>query len=135
MVHLADLRHRRPSAGINHVWIDFRDLYGVVWAMRVGQQINTYSAMYGWHISLQWSGLRRIGPEESGPEESGAKNSGAKETLDVATTSADPADESQMSEQTAVALRKSLRITLRRFVPAEWIAERLETEVPVAPPT
>ncbi len=129
MVHLADLRHRRPSAGIDHVWIDFRDLFGVVWAMRVGQQINTYSAMYGWHISLQWSGLRWIGPEEIG-----AREIGAKETVDVATTSADTANESQMSEQTAAALRKSLRGTLRRFVPAEWIAERLETEAPVAPP-
>ncbi len=120
MVHVADLRCRRPSPGVNRVWIDFRDLFGVIWAMRVGQQINTYSAMYGWHISLQWSGLRRIGPEETDTEE----------TVGGATTSADPASESQMSEQTAAALRKSLRNALRRFVPAEWIAERFETEAP-----
>jgi hypothetical protein len=104
LVHWGDARRLPPPQGIDQLWIDFRDAFGVVWAVRVSQQINAYSEMYGWQVTLSWDGLHTL-------------TDGIPGTKVV--------DESQLDASTAAALRKMLRTTLRRFVPPEWIAIRL----------
>lgn len=84
-------RPQRPAAGIDRLWLDFRDGFGAVWALRVLGRFNASAEMYGWQVELQWRGL-----------------------------SGDPP-----SAEVEAAMRKALSGLLRRFVPPEWIAERL----------
>ncbi len=97
--------HRRPTVDappLDRLWLDFRDLYGTVWALRVAAAINASSATHGWNTTLVWSGF---------------------------CISDDPQtafDEAAMTPETAHAVRQSLCSHLRRFVSAEWIDERLK---------
>lgn len=45
------------TAPLDRVWLDFRDLFGAAWALRVAQRINQSSAMYGWNVRLDWHGI------------------------------------------------------------------------------
>ncbi len=49
---------RRASNPLDRVWRDFRDLYGVVWAMRIAERINASATMYSWPVRLDWRGFR-----------------------------------------------------------------------------
>lgn len=89
---LAPKGSRSPT--INHVWIDFRDWFGAVWALRVAERLRASSAMYDWQLDVTWQGFPQLDPPGSLPVE---------------------------VEQAAA---KSLRIMLRRFVSPEWIDER-----------
>ena len=49
-------------AGIDRVWLDFRDAFGVVWALCIEQRVNASAAMYGWPVVLNWTGFcQRLG--------------------------------------------------------------------------
>jgi hypothetical protein len=88
-------RKRDPS--LDSVWLDFRNSYGIVWSLRVMEQVNAVAKSSGWNVVLCWSGYR---------------------TRDGAANWELP------SEQLRV-LRQSLQNLLRRFMSSEWIAERL----------
>lgn len=51
---------RRPRAhctGLDRVWLDFRDAFGVVWALRVAERMNASASMYQWPVTLHWHGF------------------------------------------------------------------------------
>lgn len=43
---------------LDRVWLDFRDEFGVVWALRIMERVNTSARMYDWPVQLTWQGLR-----------------------------------------------------------------------------
>ncbi len=51
---------RRDLAGdtLDRVWLDFRDEFGVVWALRIQERVNTSARMYDWPVQLAWQGFR-----------------------------------------------------------------------------
>jgi hypothetical protein len=56
---LLALRSEQASAaaGIDRVWLDFRNAFGAVWGLRVMERMNASSAMYGWPVTLAWQGF------------------------------------------------------------------------------
>lgn len=48
---------RRASNPLDRVWRDFRDLYGVVWALRIAERVNASATMYSWPVRLDWRGF------------------------------------------------------------------------------
>jgi hypothetical protein len=55
------VRVRTPDAnatGLDRVWLDFRDAFGLVWSLRVAERMNTSAAMYSWPVQLGWRGFR-----------------------------------------------------------------------------
>jgi uncharacterized membrane protein YhaH (DUF805 family) len=47
---------RKPQRPLDKLWLDFRDLVGTLWALRVLDRINAASSKYGWGARLTWSG-------------------------------------------------------------------------------
>ncbi len=50
------------AAGLDRVWLDFRDAFGLVWSLRVAERMNTSAAMYDWPVQLGWRGFRNREP-------------------------------------------------------------------------
>ena len=50
-------RQRGARLGVDRVWLDFRDDYGAVWALRVAQRVNDSAARYDWPVVLLWHGF------------------------------------------------------------------------------
>jgi hypothetical protein len=88
---------RRHLPPWDRAWRDFRDAYGLVWALRVAERFNDTARANGWNIAVGWGGFH--GWDET---------SGSTE---------------QDSERQR-ACRQSLLNLLRRFVTPEWIARR-----------
>lgn len=82
----------------DRVWCDFRDAYGLLWGLRVAEQINATADRLGWELRLTWKGFVNL---DGTP----------------VSESVPPATDEQ--------LRQLLVNLLRRFVTAGWIAERL----------
>lgn len=91
-------RRRRPAEPLDHLWLDFRDAFGLLWTLRVAEQINKVSRASGWNVSASWQGIRSHG-----------QSLGLQEW---------PPDQRR-------AFHQSLCNLLRRFVNEEWIAARL----------
>jgi hypothetical protein len=89
---------RAPGRREDRVWLDFRDAFGALWALRVAQRVNASASMSGWNVFLGWNGLRTA---------SGQKNSVV------------------IAPHVERAFDKTLRAVLARFVSAEWIDVRL----------
>jgi len=51
-------RARTADHPLDRVWIDFRDAYGVVWALRVLARANETAGRFGWGLNLTWKGFR-----------------------------------------------------------------------------
>jgi hypothetical protein len=52
-----DQPRRRDLAGWDRVWLDFRDLVGAIWAIRVAERINAAARLCGWKSHLKWGGF------------------------------------------------------------------------------
>jgi len=96
-----------PNAGWDRVWLDFRDAFGVVWALRIAERVNASATMYDWPVALAWRGFVTRGAVSHGSQGPAAANAPVPiETL-------------------TPAMADSLRTLLRRFVAADWIDRRL----------
>ncbi|MEX0938574.1 MAG: hypothetical protein WDZ59_12000 [Pirellulales bacterium] len=49
---------------VDRAWLEFRDLFGAVWALRVAQRMNASAEMYGWNVQLTWQGFAATEGEE-----------------------------------------------------------------------
>ena len=85
----------------DQLWFDFRDLFGIVWSIRIQERINQLAVTEGWPVRLNADGF----------------------TWDVRATD----DVRQPSE---LRLAHALYWHLWRFVEPEWIATRLGEPIP-----
>jgi hypothetical protein len=102
---------RRQAAALvayDRLWLDFRDTFGLFWALRVQERVNAAARQFGWEFELAWAGFVRRADGQR------------LEAIDPAI------------ERT---LRTTLRGLLRRFVSGDWIAERLGEESSQSPTT
>ena len=102
---------RRPNdlTGWNRVWLDFRDSFGVVWAMRVAERVNQSAAAYAWSVRLRWNGFQGIDQEENRVVDS---------TIDRDT-------DAPLAGVAPEQLDQAVRTLLRRFVSPDWIDQRM----------
>jgi hypothetical protein len=50
-------RHSPPAAAHDAVWLEFRDAFGLVWAMRLLERFNAQARSSGWPWRLTWRGF------------------------------------------------------------------------------
>jgi hypothetical protein len=98
-------RRRRSACAVDRVWVDFRDAFGAVWALRVQDRLNAAARQHGWPVMLAWSGLVE---HCRGP------------TADP--RQLEPPDRAAAER----AMTRSLAWLLRRFVSPAWIDARLD---------
>lgn len=84
----------------DRLWADFRDSFGLFWALRVQERVNAAAKQYGWDLELTWQGFRQPG--------------------NAAPLAAIPPELERP-------LSANLKGLLRRFVSSAWIAKRRET--------
>jgi hypothetical protein len=84
--------------GYDKAWLDFRDTFGLFWALRVQERMNAAANEFNGDVKLGWHGFRR------------ASDSTPLHEID---TSIEPA------------LRSTFKGLLRRFVSSDWIDSRL----------
>ncbi|MFP6672015.1 MAG: hypothetical protein VB857_11425 [Pirellulaceae bacterium] len=87
-----------PPRTFNQAWRDFRDLYGVLWAFRIADRINTLAERQEWDLQLRWQGL--ASPAADG-------------------------DQVPVPAEVEVVLCQNMRNLLRRFVAVDWLDSRL----------
>jgi hypothetical protein len=83
----------------DRLWREFRDQFGLFWALRLQERVNAVAATENWPFVLTWTGL--------------VERATGQPLLAV-----DPAIEP--------ALRTTIKGLLRRFVSGAWIAARLD---------
>jgi hypothetical protein len=69
------------SQPIDRVWLDFRDAFGTVWALRIAQRVNQSATLYGWAPRLGWYGFTPPREEAILPAEEKAINDNFKSLL------------------------------------------------------
>jgi len=90
---------RGPSVNnYDSAWRDFRDTFGLFWALRVQERLNAAAKQYDWDLELGWNGFRHAS--------TGAALTGIDSGIEPA-------------------LRSTFKGLLRRFVSNEWIDGRL----------
>jgi hypothetical protein len=97
---VASLNVPRRSAlhPYDKLWLDFRDSFGALWAMRAAERINAAAQLNDWPIRLGWNGFQS------------SQNGNSLENL---------------SKNLEPAIQQALVNLLRRFVSSEWISQRL----------
>ena len=95
-------RRREVPAGLDLLWLDFRDSFGLLWGLRVAERVNADARRYDWPVELDWDGFRG--------------RPGTEQTIKI-------------TDDLRRAVRLSLDNLLRRFVSAEWIAQALAAAV------
>lgn len=58
------LRKRRDKSHLDRLWLDFRDLFGALWSLRVIERVNAASELNHWGKTLTWSGFQPIAVSE-----------------------------------------------------------------------
>ncbi|HXT60471.1 MAG TPA: hypothetical protein VN699_17650 [Pirellulales bacterium] len=98
----AALVKKSGAPSVDRLWLDFRDAFGVLWALRVAERFNAAAAQSSWRVWLGWSGLKSNRKEQHLVRDAGP-----------------------ISADVLPAMRQSLKNLLWRFVSPEWISERL----------
>ena len=83
-------------AALDRQWIDFRDTFGVFWALRVMERMNAAAVQHGWEVVLRWNGF-------------------VSAVSDVAAS---------QNANTAPSCQSTFRGLVRRFVSNDWLAAR-----------
>lgn len=99
---------RRPPAAIeplDGLWIEFRDLFGIVWAKRALERVNHSARAQRWPVRLDLAGF----------------------------VPADGGQRTPIDAETAGKIEALLRWLLKRFVDDAWIDQRLHRENPPQP--
>ncbi len=96
-------RKSQANGSLDVVWRDFRDAFGLLWGLRVAEQINIAARSSSWPLTLRWQGFT----DERG------------ETLDF----------SSLPQETRKSLHQVVENLLRRFVSQEWIAARMDDTI------
>jgi hypothetical protein len=84
------------AANYDVLWRDFRDLFGVVWGLRVIERINETARLQNWGWELMWAGF-------------------------VKKNDVPPHDLGNSSERLHKDVEQAMQTVLRRFVSTEWI--------------
>lgn len=61
----AQTRSASGDAGWNRVWRDFRDAFGLVWALRVMERVNATAKQSDWESELTWFGFTEVGEQST----------------------------------------------------------------------
>jgi len=99
-------RRRVAATGLNRVWLDFRDAFGVLWSLRLAEQFNATARSFDWKLRIDWDGFRAT-----------------DDSVDVA----------HLPAEVDAVVRQNLKNLLRRFVSPAWLQSRLVP--PTSPPT
>ena len=83
----------------DRVWLDYRDLYGGMWALRIKERINQSADLYDWDLRLTWTGF-------------------------VTADGSDLPD--VLPEKTEKVLHQHFYNLMRKFVTRQWINDRLQ---------
>jgi hypothetical protein len=97
------VRKCKANGSLDGVWRDFRDAFGLLWGLRVAEQINIAARSSNWPLKLRWRGF---------VDERGA-------ALEF----------SSLPEATRKSLLQVVENLLRRFVSREWIAARMDDAI------
>ncbi|WP_145092584.1 hypothetical protein [Anatilimnocola aggregata] len=90
---------RQPVGGAyDRLWFDFRDSFGLFWALRLSERVSAVALQENWNFDLGWNGFR---------------------------TKTDFAPLGELPTEIDRPLQHNLQGLLRRFVSPEWIAARL----------
>ncbi|HVX64035.1 MAG TPA: hypothetical protein VHC19_25655 [Pirellulales bacterium] len=89
----------------NQLWLDFRDAFGALWALRVAERFNASAGQQEWNVWLSWSGLRQVHGPENDPQQ--------------------PQAMAVISAEIRPALHQTLKSLLWRFVSPQWVAQRI----------
>lgn len=84
----------------NQVWLDYRDMFGGMWALRIRERINATAKMNDWDLRLEWDGF------------TAADGTPLPDTL--------PADTQRI-------LHLNFWNLMRKFVSQSWIDQRLKS--------
>jgi hypothetical protein len=98
---LATLRRPPKLGSYDRLWIDFRDAFGLFWALRLSERVNAVATQANWGFDLGWSGFRTT--DELKPL-------------------------GELPAEIDRPLQHNLQGLLRRFVSPEWIAQRLNAD-------
>lgn len=93
----------QANGSLDAVWCDFRNPFGLLWGLRVAEQVNIAARSADWPLRLRWQGFM---------DERGEK-----------------LDWSSLPEETRKSLRQVVENLLRRFVSQKWIAARLDDAI------
>lgn len=91
---------RRPRSArhpLDRLWLDFRDLFGIVWAKRALERVNHSARAQQWPVRLHLDGFAPVEGSEQLP----------------------------IDDETAERIETLLRWLLKRFVEPDWIDRRL----------
>lgn len=91
---------REASSAFDRLWFDFRDAFGLFWALRLMERVNDAARQAEWDFDLGWTGFR---------------------------TKTDFAPLGKLPTEISGPLRNALQGLLRRFVTTEWIEQRLDS--------
>ena len=84
----------------DQVWLDYRDMFGGMWALRIRERINATAKMNNWDLRLAWDGF------------TAADGTPLPDTL--------PADTQHI-------LHLNFWNLMRKFVNQSWIDQRLKS--------
>lgn len=104
--------------GADRLWCDFRNTFGIVWARRLLDRINSVAVEEEWPARLELQGFVW---HDSAVLPDSAVSSHSDESVDTAA----PADE--RIERAVGRMEHTLRWLLRRFCDPQWIDERLDS--------
>jgi len=90
---------RTNAEPLDRLWLEFRDLFGVFWALRLAERVNALASVTKSNVVLRWSGFQTT--------------DGGKIT-------------DSLSREAIQLMRQGLENLLRRFVSRDWIAKRLQ---------